>query len=601
MSLLDQRIGHARRRLTNNVFMQQLSIGILLAAGLWTLTILVVRLFALNVPLAHGAWIAALLAALIALIGTGRLRPSALGAAVALDAAAGLKERLSTALVMRSIPDPFAQAAVGDAEKSAGRVHVPAHIRYQPPTLWPWSGAAILTALILFLFMPTVDVLRRAQAAEPSVDRAAVEAEHAVIKTELEDRLNKIKELAQDNPALKDIAADIKPFDMPDTPGMTQEDLRRAAVKRMDEVTEKLQQELANTETNSSKDAKRLLNKLEPQGGDKAAAKLSQALAAGDFEGAKQAMQKLQLEIEEAAKSTDSPEARQKLEEMQEQLNRLADQVSKLSDTIQLQKELENKGGLTEEQAKQLLDKLSQMDPKQLEKELQKVLGDKGMSQQQMQQMVKKIQQNQQAKKACQNLAKSLSKASKGCQQCNSPGGASAGSSSAANALSNAASQLSELEMSEQLQNELQAQISDLENLREGVCQGKCQGNGLGKRPSDKIGNQGPNEGLGLGARIGKEKTAYKGDPTKAPTRFQGGSIVGQMLIDGPQVRGEASREALEAVASDVREAQDAIEREEVPRQYQKVLREYFERLAGLVREKQQKDAPPPKSDEKQD
>ncbi len=45
-------------------------------------------------------------------------RISALHAAVAIDDAAGLKERLSTALTCRRDADPFAQAAVHDAEKT---------------------------------------------------------------------------------------------------------------------------------------------------------------------------------------------------------------------------------------------------------------------------------------------------------------------------------------------------------------------------------------------------------------------------------------------------------------------------------------------------
>lgn len=589
MSLLDQQISRARRRLTNNVFMERLSLGVLVAGGLWAVTILVVRLFALEVPLGHGVWIAAIAAALAAMIGTSLGRPTALRAAVVLDAAAGLKERLSTALLVRRATDPFAQAAVSDAEKMAGRIHVPTHIRHRAPALWPWSGATVLAALILFQFMPTVDLLRAAHGQENQVDRAAVEAEHEAIKTELDAQLNKIKELSQENPSLKDIAEDIQPFDMPDTPGVTQEDLRRAAVKRIDDVKDKLERELESAETSSLKETKRLLNKLEPQSGEKASSKLSQSLASGDMEGAKQALKDLQKEIEEASKNADNPEAKQKLAEMQDQLAKLSEQVSKLSDSVQIQKELENKAGLSEEQAKQLLDKLAQMDPKQLEKELQKMLGEKGMSQQQIQQMIKKVQQNQAAKKACQNLAKSLAKAAQAASQCQQPGNGSAGSASAAAALADAASQLSDMEMSEQLARELQAQLSDIENLRDSVCQGDmCDRPGKG---SNKIGQQGPNAGLGIGSRIGKETTPYKGDPTKAPTRFQGGSIIGEMLVDGPQVRGEAAGEALAAVESEVREAQDAIEREEVPRQYQKVLREYFERLAGLMREKQQPQA----------
>jgi hypothetical protein len=596
MSTVEKQVGHARRRLTSNVFAQWLSVGVLAAGGLWALAIVVVRLFALPVPLGHGAWLAATAAAVFALVWTAVVRPSPLYAAVALDAAAGLKERLSTALLVQRSADPFARAAVNDAEKAASRLYVPAHIRYRPPAVWPWSAAAVLAALILLWFMPTVNLLAKETEKENLVPRAAVEAEQQVIKAELDDRLNKIKELAADNPDLKGVAEDIQPLEMPDTPGVTPEDIRREAVKRIDAVSEKLQRELETTSENPLAELKRRMSQLEQQGGDKTTAKLSEALAGGDFEGAKQALQKLADQVQEQAKNASDPEAQKKLAEMQEQLQKLADQISKLSDTVQLQKELQNKAGLSDEEAKKLLEELAKMDPKQLAKELQKQLGGKGLSQEQIQQMAKKIQQNQQCKKACQKLAQSMAKAAQGCQQCNSPGMASAGASNAANALSDVASQLSDLEMSEQLAQELQANLSDLDKLRDDVCQGKCQGNcpGSGRR-CNRIGQQGPNEGYGIGSRIGKEKAAYQTDPTKAKTRFQGGTVIGQMLIDGPQIRGEASAATLTTAAAQVRDALDAIEREEVPRQYRNVLQEYFERLAGLVREKQESTGDTPK------
>jgi hypothetical protein len=594
MSLLDKQVGHARQRLTNNVFLQHLSLGVLLAAGLWTLAILVVRLFAFDVPLGHGAWGAAVMATAFAVAGTALSRPSALHAAVVLDGAAGLKERLSTALLMRGSADPFARAAVNDAERSAGRVHVPSHIRHSAPALWPWSAATVLVALILLRFMPTVDVLAKASARGGEVPRAVVEAERQTINVELQDRVNSLKELAQDNPSLKDIAEDLQPLEMPDTPGVTPEDIRREAVKRIDDVGDKLKRELETAEKNPLSEMKRALSKLQPQVGEQASSKLAEALASGSFDGAKQALQKMTEQIQEAAKNAQDPEAQRKLEEMQQQLTKLADQISKLSDTVQLQKELQNKAGLSEEQAKKLLDELAKMDPKQLAKELQKQLGGQGLSEQQIKQLAQKIQQNQQAKQACQKLAQGLAKAAQAAQQCKSPGG-SGGAASAANALSDAASQLSDMELSEQMANELQAQLSDLEKLRDNVCQGNCQGNRPGCRPGDRIGKQGPQAGLGLGERIGKEKTAYQTDPTKAKTRFQGGTVIGQMLVDGPQVRGAASAEALSAAAAQVRDALDAIEREEVPRQYRKVLQEYFERLAGLVRAKQETGGEAPK------
>jgi hypothetical protein len=139
--------------------------------------------------------------------------------------------------------------------------------------------------------------------------------------------------------------------------------------------------------------------------------------------------------------------------------------------------------------------------------------------------------------------------------------------------------------MSEQMMNELQARLSELQDLRDGVCKGgKCYKPG---ERSNRIGPQGPNEGLGMGSRIGRETTPYNRKPTKLKGRYDTAAVIGQMFVEGPQVRGQATAEELATVASEVRENLDAIERNEVPRQYQRVLREYFERLAGLVRERE--------------
>ncbi len=73
--------------------------------------------------------------------------------------------------------------------------------------------------------------------------------------------------------------------------------------------------------------------------------------------------------------------------------------------------------------------------------------------------------------------------------------------------------------------------------------------------------------------------------PTKANVRAQGATIIGQMLVDGPQMRGQATAEARDAVSSAQRDAQDAIDRDEIPRQYQGAVQKYFEQLAGLLRE----------------
>lgn len=308
MSNVDRQVNHARRRLTMNVFVHRLSLGLLIAAGLWALTIVVVRLFALGLPLWHGAWVAGLVALAAGLVATMLARPSPLHAAVELDAAAGLKERLSTALAVRGQGDPFVRAAVGDAERTAGRVHVPSHIRYRAPELWPWSMATVLAALLLAAFMPTFDLFADDPDAQDLVPRAVVEAEQQAIKQEFEQRLSRIKELSKDNPGLEDLVKDLKPLKMPDQPTITPEDIRREAVKRIDDVQDKLQRELEARDEDLLKQMRRMLNQLDPEPGDDPGSKLSQALASGNIDGAKRSLQELMQELNDAAKSTDDPQ-----------------------------------------------------------------------------------------------------------------------------------------------------------------------------------------------------------------------------------------------------------------------------------------------------
>ena len=78
---------------------------------------------------------------------------------------------------------------------------------------------------------------------------------------------------------------------------------------------------------------------------------------------------------------------------------------------------------------------------------------------------------------------------------------------------------------------------------------------------------------------------AHQYDPTKVKSKMRGGEIIGQMLIDAPQIKGDAAAELRDAVNSAVRDATDAVERNQIPRQYERVLKVYFERLAGLIGE----------------
>ncbi len=464
MSAIDQQVGRARRRLTTNILLERAALGIVVGAAAWSLALLVERLFVLGVPLLAGLGAAAGLAAVVALIGTYLARVDRLRAAVAIDGAARLKERLSTALTCRRDPDPFVQVAVHDAEKTAGRVHVPTHLRLHAPALWPWSLATVLVALILYAFLPAFDLL--ADEEQPQAEQLhAAAVERQQVTAVVNEQLNKIKELAEKNPDLKALAENLQPLSLPDEPTATPEDIRREAVKRLDKVADKLTER--KDQLNPLKQLARMMARLDKQQGDDAASKLSRALAQGDMESAKQALSELKKQLEQAATKGD-PQARRQVAELQKKLDKLSKQLAKLGETTQLRKELERKAGLSEEDAQKLLDKLAQMDPKQMQKELQRQLADSGMTQKQIEDLAKKLADQKAAMRKSQGLGKSLAQAAAAVQQSDSPNGAAAVAAAMA-ALDAAAGQLSDLEMAQQMLDELEAELADLGKARAGI------------------------------------------------------------------------------------------------------------------------------------
>jgi hypothetical protein len=564
--------------------MHRAAIGLLIASGTWALVLLVERLFALGIPVMPAMWAAAGAFVLIAIIGTAVGRVAPLQAAVAIDEAAGLRERLSSAWAMGASPDPFARAVIADAERAAGRVHVPSHLRYRAPELWPWSAATVVVAVLLALFMPQLDLLAGDPNANDGIGRAQAEEERAAINLELEDRVNRIKEMAENNPALDDLARELEALETPEHATLTPQDVRRDAVKKIDNVADKLAAQKEDPQLGAVNDLQRTLSRLDPQAGDNPVSELSKALNNGDFKGARDALEKMKQELEEAAAKGD-PAARARLEQLQSQMQRLADQLAELDDALYLRKELENKVGLTPEQARELAEALKKMDPKDIEKQLQAQLSNKNLTPEQIKELVKKVQQQQKACKQCQKLCKCMSQAAQAMQSCCKSGCSSADAQCASAALSDAMGQMSELEMSEQLMNELEAQLADLQSLRQDVCQGNCCRNGSCQGPpGNRVGSQGPQYGRGIGANIGAERVAHDLQPTKAQTQQRPGSIIGQMLIDGPQQRGQATAEERSAVNAAQRDAQDAIDQNLVPRQYHTAVQRYFERLAGLMR-----------------
>src|SRR3954453_1510557 len=120
MSRLDDHVSAVQNKLALERFLMALAWGSVFLVGAVWVAVIVNILFQKYPPRPmlwlYGASAATVLAALIYAV---TKRPGAREAAVAIDQKLGLKEKISTALFIRPDKDPFAQAAVRDAEETA--------------------------------------------------------------------------------------------------------------------------------------------------------------------------------------------------------------------------------------------------------------------------------------------------------------------------------------------------------------------------------------------------------------------------------------------------------------------------------------------------
>lgn len=103
--------------------------------------------------------------------------------------------------------------------------------------------------------------------------------------------------------------------------------------------------------------------------------------------------------------------------------------------------------------------------------------------------------------------------------------------------------------------------------------------------------------GQGQGGIAREEKTdvAFKTEKGKVATTK--GAIVGQFLVDGEQVKGDAKAGLAELVTAAEHDASDRINRDRIPRQYHKAVKEYFANLEKKSGKKPDAKADPARSD----
>ena len=554
MSTIESQVRRAQRRLWLNRWLRCAGWSAAGAAGLYLLLVVVDRLFDLHMPLGVVGLAEVAAAGVVSCVWLARTRDGSVMAAVALDEAAGLKERVSSGLYCFDSDDPFARAALADAEAVSSRVTVRRHLL----VVWPRSmayGAGAVAAALLALWLMPEGLLGKSEARiEPEGDRLAVQRAEAAIKKQLQP----LKKLAETNPAFGDDLEKLDQF--PEGKFEKPDDFRLEAVRRIDKLADTLRKRRGGDKFEQVKEFKKLLRGLKsPDQKDDPASRLSQALARGDLKGAREALGKIQ---EQLAKVQD-PDEKAKSQELKKRLEEVAKQLDKLADTKRLEDKLV-KAGIKPEDAKRMLQNLTKKDLEKIAEQLKK----RGLNKEQIKKLSKELKRQVNAGTAAKKLANACRQAGLGDQQMGEGLGG----------LEMAGEQLSEMEQLEQEMLQLESAMSELRCMQANMgrsCSG-CSGTGKGPGMSTK-----PGQGKGGLAPESETGVGFRKQRTKVHTGK--GAIIGQFLVDGEQIRGDVSSEFSEAAAAAAREASDAIARKQIPRQYHDAVKDYFKRFEEVA------------------
>lgn len=156
MSRLDQHVNAVRARMTLAVWLTALAWAGIAYAVVVLAAVLIYKFVKLELP--HEAvwfWAGLGVTAVASFVYAMVRRPTAQQAAVAIDERLALKEKFSTALYARTSNDPFAVAAVKDAERTATNVSLQKRFPVRFPKVGIGTiGAALLVLLVAWQFPP---------------------------------------------------------------------------------------------------------------------------------------------------------------------------------------------------------------------------------------------------------------------------------------------------------------------------------------------------------------------------------------------------------------------------------------------------------------
>jgi hypothetical protein len=489
------------------------------------------------------------------------------GGAVAreLDERADLRESLSTAMCVHTNPDPWAQAVVETAQERARRVVVRDAIPIAAPRLLPVPFAAAVALVIAwFSIPPEFQWTKRFAEKQKEQEVREVKTDIQAKKNDLQEALKKAKVEIKEEPKAEGDGAKPEQKDP--------EAMRRAEVKRLTNVADRLNQLKEGEKAEQLKAAREQMSKLK-QPGPGPLEELSRQLARGNFEESKKALDDL------AKKLADSSLTQEQKKQLEAQLAKMSDQLSKLSEDRQAMEKKLQEAGLSKEEAKK-----AAADPQALQKALEQM---KNLTEEQKKQLADQAKACQGACDKAGAMSQAMAQMAKGMD------GKQGMSQEAMEGMEALAGQLSEMEMAEADMQSLEAAMKlAAKQLNE---LGQCKGGGDGQKSgpialsskqgkwkegdSNQTGQGSGGPGKGMGGNPETTEAPFATTPEKVAVKKGNGPIIGQSLVWGEQVKGSSSAEFSAMVQAGEKAATESIDNSVIAPEFRNAVKGYFGRL----------------------
>ena len=621
MSRLDRHVALVQNKLTLGKLLTSLAWSLLAYGVVVWVAILVHKFFAVHLPRPWVFFFSGLGAAVAVAVGYALLkRPTRHEAAVAIDEKLNLKEKFSTALYVRPSSDPFAAAAVRDAEHTAESVS----LYRQFPLKFPRPAVATVIVAVVALAstrLPAMDLFgteaKRIAAAQQEQARAQVERDVKKALAVIEQAPPKVKEDEQIKVAKAELT------NMLARPTKDTSKARSTALKALQDV-ESIKQRIKDTQNfaQAENQMKSWRQNMKPADDSGPVGKAQSAMAKGEFTEAID-------ELSSAVKNFDKM-SQQEQQKAAQQMQNMANQLKQMANDPKQQQQMQQKlqqMGANKQQAQQMAkamqqaangDKMAQQQLNQMANQMMQQMNNGQGPNQQQQQQIQQMMQQMQAQANAQQQAAAMAQAAQQMAQAmgqqaqqqaggqGKPNNAQGGQQG--QQMANAQQQMQQMLQQMQAQNQA-AQAAAAAAGQAGAGQGGNGGNQPGQQGQGQAqwgnnngqwgqgnpvqkgqGMGGPGIGAGGKAEVAEAPFAVVQD-VSAGQIHENGKILASSLVKAAALKGDSKIDLSSAQGSDYKEMTDEVDTDRIPRPAMKAVKEYF----GDV----QDDTPAEKADEK--